>query len=75
MAKEKFENSASRDEPPPSLGLNLFNFMQFLGKVGKNNRLAPPPLQLAHPPLGNPGSATAVFRFLLLSRHLQFEKL
>ena len=32
--------------------------MQFWGKIGKNNRLAPPPLQLAHHPLGNPGSAT-----------------
>ena len=44
---------------PPPLRPNFFNFMQFLGKIGKNNRLAPPPLQLAHPPLGNPGSATA----------------
>ena len=44
---------------PPPLGPNFFNFMQFLGKFGKNNRLVPPPLQLAHPPLGNPGSATA----------------
>ena len=29
-----------------------------LGKIGQNNRLAPPPLQLAIPPLGNPGFAT-----------------
>ena len=41
----------------PHLGPNFFNFMQFLGKIGKNNRLAPPPLQLLHAPLGNPGSA------------------
>ena len=43
----------------PPLGPNFFNFMQFLRKIGKNNRLVPPLLQLAHPPpLGNPVSAT-----------------
>ena len=34
----------------PLVGLNLFIFMQFLGKIGQNNRLAPPHL-------GKPGSA------------------
>ena len=43
---------------PSPLSPNFFNFMQFWGKIGKNNRLAPPPLQLAHLLLGNPGSAT-----------------
>ena len=52
---------------PPPLGPNFFNFMQFLGKIGKNNRLVPPPLQLAHPPLGNPGSATGITLFGALS--------
>ena len=42
----------ARDVCPPLLGPNFFNFMQFLGKISKNNRLAPPPLQLVHPPLG-----------------------
>ena len=42
------------------LGPNCFNFKQFLGKIGKNNRLVPPPVQLAHPPVGSPGSATAL---------------
>ena len=32
-------------------GSNFFIFMEFLGEIGKNIRLAPPPL-------GNPGSAT-----------------
>ena len=31
----------------PRLGPNSFNFMQLGGGIGKNNRLAPPPLQLA----------------------------
>ena len=30
----------------------------FRGKNGHSNRLATPPLGLAHPSLGNPGSAT-----------------
>ena len=32
----------------------FFIFMQFLEKIGKNNRLAPPR------PLGNPGSSTVI---------------
>ena len=47
-----------RAPPPPPLGPNSFIFMQFLGKFGQNNRLAPPPWGLAPPRLGNPGSAT-----------------
>ena len=47
----------ARDVPPPPVPI-FFIFMQFLEKIGQNNRLAPPPLQLAHHSLGNPGSAT-----------------
>ena len=39
-------------------------FMQLLGKIGQNNRLAPPPSRLAHIPLENPGSATDVWPIL-----------
>ena len=35
--------------------------MKFLGKINQNNRLAPPPLGLAPPPSGNPGSATVKY--------------
>ena len=43
---------------PPS-GSNFCSFVcSFFGKIGQNNRLAPPLLRLALPPLGNPGSAT-----------------
>ena len=44
--------------PPP--GPNFFDFHAVFGENCQNNRLALPPLQLAHPPLGNPGSATAL---------------
>ena len=44
--------------PPPPGGPNSFNFMQFLGKLGKIVCWAPPPEELAPPPRGNPGSAT-----------------
>ena len=37
---------------------NLLIFMQFSGKIGQIIRLVAPPLRLAPPPLGNPGSAT-----------------
>ena len=37
----------------------FFIFMQFWGEITQNNRLAPPPLRLASPPLENPGSTTA----------------
>ena len=46
------------DACAPPLDPNFFNFMTFWGKIGNNNRLEPPPLQLAHTPLGNPGCAT-----------------
>ena len=38
------------------------NFMQFSGENGQNDKFAPPLLGLA-PPLGNPGSATAIFLY------------
>ena len=38
---------------------NSINFMQFLGKFGKIVCWRPPPGELAPPPRGNPGSATA----------------
>ena len=44
------------DAPPG--GPNSFNFMQFLGKFGKIICWRPPG-ELAPPPRGNPGSATA----------------
>ena len=46
-----------RAAPPPG-GPNSFNFMQFLGKFGKIVCWRPPG-ELASPPQGNPGSATA----------------
>ena len=48
----------ARDACPPSLVQNFFIFMQFLGKIGQIIDWRPPPLGLASPPLGNPGSAT-----------------
>ena len=45
---------------PP--GQIFFIFMQYLKKIDQNNRLALPPLRLAPPPLGNPGSATAPYK-------------
>ena len=41
----------------PPLSQNFFIFMQFLGG-NWSNRLLAPPLGLAPPPLGNPGSVT-----------------
>ena len=35
------------------------HFHAVLGEIGQNNRWAAPPLRLAPPPLGNPGSTTA----------------
>ena len=50
--------------PGVSFGSNFFFiFMQFLKKIGQNNRLVSRSLGLAPPPLGNPGSATAVNTF------------
>ena len=48
---------------PPTGGPNSFNFMQFLGKDLPNNSFLHPPLELAPPPRGNPGSATGFGRF------------
>ena len=48
------------DAPPR--GPNSFNFMQFLGKFGKIVCWRPPG-ELAPPPRGNPGSATATQGF------------
>ena len=45
------------DAPPR--GPNSFNFMHFWGKFGKIVCWRPPPGELAPPPRGNPGSATA----------------
>ena len=47
----------TRDVHPPS-GPKFLHFHAVFGKNWPNNRLACPPLGLAPPPLGNPGSAT-----------------
>ena len=57
----------ARDARPP-LGPNFFIFMQFLWIFGQNNRLVPPPLQLAPPPLRNPGPATDISHAQYTSR-------
>ena len=44
---------------PPS-GSNFLHFHAVFGKNWSNSMLAPPPLGLAPPRLGNPGSATEV---------------
>ena len=49
----------ARDARSP-LRPNFFIFLQFLGKIGQNNRLAPPPLRLAPRPLGNCRCATVM---------------
>ena len=47
--------------PPPPRGSKFFQFHAFFGKIWQNRMLAPPPPgELAPPPRGNPGSATAV---------------
>ena len=46
-----------RDVP---LGSKFFQFHAVFGKIWQNRILAPPPGELAHPPRGDPGSATAV---------------
>ena len=46
--------------PPPRLGLISFIFIQFLGKIWRNNTFLPSPLRLAPQDLGNSGSATAL---------------
>ena len=45
---------------PPHLGPSFFHFHAVVGKIDQNNGLAPPPLQLAPLPLGNPGFVTEV---------------
>ena len=45
---------------PSPLAQNFFIFMQFSGKIGQIIGWRPPSLGLAPPPLGNPGSATAI---------------
>ena len=45
----------ARDARP----LHPIFFLQFSEKIDQNNRLVPPRLGLAPPPLGNPGSATS----------------
>ena len=47
---------------PAPLGL-IFFFVQCPGKIMQNNKLAPPPLWLAPPSLGNPGSTTCLCPF------------
>ena len=44
---------------PPPRPQNFFIFMQFSGKIGQIIGWRPPPRELAPPPRGNPGSATA----------------
>ena len=44
---------------PPSVQ-NFFIFMQFSEKIVQIIGLRPPLLELAPPPLGNPGSATVI---------------
>ena len=46
----------ARDAPPSP---KFLHFHAVFGKNWPNSRWAPPPLGLAPPPLGNPGSATA----------------
>ena len=52
---------------PPPLAQNFFIFMQFSGKIGQIIGWRPPPLGLAPPPLGNPGSATAIEKQTIIS--------
>ena len=52
----------------PPRGPNSFNFMQFLEKVGKIVCWRPPPGELVPPPLGNPGSATALVSYTKCGR-------
>ena len=66
--------------PPPLRHINSFDFMQFLEKFGKIVCWRPPPLgELAPPPRGNPGSASAVFYVgisyidIILGKGTQFE--
>ena len=49
----------------PPLDPKFLHFHAVFGKSWPNNRLASPPLRLAPPPLGNPGSATAVYLLVL----------
>ena len=48
----------ARDTRPP-WGPKFFQFHAVFGKIWQNLMLAPPPGELAPPPRGNPGSATA----------------
>ena len=45
-------------EPRPPWGSKFFQFHAVFGKIWQNRMLAPPG-ELAPPPRGNPGSATA----------------
>ena len=54
----------ARDACAPPGGPNSFNFMQSLGHFGKIVCWRPPG-ELAPPPRGNPGSATASYLLLL----------
>ena len=61
-----------RDAPPPPGGPNSFNFMQFFGKIWQNRMLVPPG-ELAPPPRGNPGSATACSSILHRNHYFHFD--
>ena len=60
-------SKGGRQGRAPPISPNLFNFMQFLGKIGKNNRLVPPPLQLVHPLWEILDPSLILFYHLLLS--------
>ena len=54
---------------PPPLGQIFFIFMQFFGKIGQIVCWRPPPLGLAPPRLGNPGSATDCLHMYVAIHH------
>ena len=60
--------------PRAPSGPNFLHFQVVFGKNWPNNRLAPPPLELAPPPLGNPGSATEGNTVLQTLRRFPFFK-
>ena len=57
-----------RDAPPPS-GSKFFHFHAVFRNFWLNNRLVPPSCGLAPPPLGNPGSTTALKSFEKSIKH------
>ena len=61
----------ARDARPP--GPNFLRFHAVFRKNLPNNRLALPPLGLAPPPLGNPGSATVIFFRICVTRNIRNE--